>query len=67
MSKTYILWIRHIIIHIETYYSRLFTDAEKLFVKSFPMPSKVTPNAGVTLASNIFFLLNFIKFYATQF
>ena len=26
----------------------------KLFVQSFPMPSKVTPNSGVTLASNIF-------------
>ena len=54
MSKTYILWIPHIIMHIETFYSRLFTDAEELFVQSFPMPSKVTPNAGVTLASNIF-------------
>ena len=40
--------------HIETYYSRLFTDAEELFVQNFSMPSKVTPNAGVTLASNIF-------------
>ena len=40
--------------HIETYYSRLFTDAEELFVKSFSMLSKVAPNAGVTLASNIF-------------
>ena len=40
--------------HIETYYSRLFTDAEELFVQSLPMLSKVTPNAGVTLASNIF-------------
>ena len=40
--------------HIETYYSMLFTDAEELFVKSFPMLSKVTPYAGVTLASNIF-------------
>ena len=51
MSKTYIFWI---LMHIETYYSRLFTDAQELFVQSFPMPSKVTPNAGVTLASNIF-------------
>ena len=40
--------------HLETYYSRLFTDTEELFVQSFPMPSKVTPNAGETLASNIF-------------
>ena len=40
--------------HIETYYSRLFTDAEELLVQSFPMLSKVTQNAGVTLASNIF-------------
>ena len=54
MSQTYILWIPHIIMHIETYYSRLFTDAEELFVQSFPMPSKVTPNSGVTLANNIF-------------
>ena len=53
MSKIYILWIPHILMHKETYYSRLFTDAEELFVQSFPMPSKVTPNAGVTLASNI--------------
>ena len=54
MSKTYILWIPHIIMHIETYHSRLFTDAEELFIQSFPMPSQVTLNAGVTLASNIF-------------
>ena len=54
MSEAYILWIPHIMMHIETYYSRLFTDAEELFVQSFSMPSKVTPNAGVTLASNIF-------------
>ena len=54
MSKTYILLIPHNIMHIETYYSRLFTDAEELFVQNFPMPSKITPNAGVTLASNIF-------------
>ena len=54
MSKTYILQIPHIVMHIETYYSRLFTDAKELFVQSFPMLSKVTPNAGVTLASNIF-------------
>ena len=54
MSKTYILLIPHIIVHIETYYSRSFADAEELFVQSFPMPSKVTPNAGVTLASNVF-------------
>ena len=54
MSKTYILWIPRIIMHIETYYSRSFTDAEELFVQNFLMPSKVTPNAGVTLASNIF-------------
>ena len=42
--------------HLETYYSLLFTDAEELFVQSFPMPSKITSklNAGVTLASNIF-------------
>ena len=40
--------------HIETYYSRLFADAEELFVQGFPMQSKVTPNAGVTLTSNIF-------------
>ena len=53
MSKNYILWIPHIIMHIKTYYSRLFTDVEELFVKQFPMPSKVTPNAGVTLASDI--------------
>ena len=39
---------------METYYSSLFTDAEELFVQSLPMPSKVTPNAGVTLADNIF-------------
>ena len=52
MSQTYILWIPHIIMHIETYYSRLFTDAE-LFVQSFLMLSKVTPNAGVTLTNNI--------------
>ena len=39
---------------IGTYYSRLFTDAEELFVQIFPMRSKFTPNAGVTLASNIF-------------
>ena len=51
--------------HIETYYLRLFTDAEELFVQSFPMPSKVTPNAGVHLASHIFFLI-YIKFYAIQ-
>ena len=54
MSKTYILLIPHIIMHIETYFSRLFTDAEELFVQSFPMPSKVTPNAGAILATNIF-------------
>ena len=42
MSKTYILWIPHIVMHIETYYSRLFSDAEELFVQSFPMPSKIT-------------------------
>ena len=40
--------------HIETYFLKLFTDAEELLAQSFPMPSKVTPNAGVTLASNIF-------------
>ena len=40
--------------HIETYHSRSFTDAEELFVQSFPMPYKITQNAGVTLASNIF-------------
>ena len=40
--------------HMETYYSRSFTEAEELFDQSFPMPSKVTPNAGVTLAGNIF-------------
>ena len=39
---------------IETYYSKLFTDAEELLIKSFTMPFKITPNAGVTLASNIF-------------
>ena len=54
MSKTYILWIPLNIMHKETYYSSLFTDAEELFVQNFPMLSKVTPNAGVTLASNIF-------------
>ena len=54
MSKTYILWISLIIMHIETYHSRLITDAEELFVQSFPMLSKITLNAGVTLASNIF-------------
>ena len=40
--------------HIETYYSRPFTDAEELFGHSSPMMSKVTPDAGVTLASNTF-------------
>ena len=37
--------------HLETYHSRLFTDAEDLSVQSFP---KVTQNDGVTLASHIF-------------
>ena len=46
--------------HIETYYSGLFTDAEELFVQIIPMPSKVTPNTGVTLASNIFLILDFM-------
>ena len=54
MGKTYILWIPHMVMHIESNYSRSFIVAEELFVQSFPMPSKVTPNAGVTLAGNIF-------------
>ena len=53
--------------HIETYYSRLFTDAQELFVQNFLMLSKVTPNARVTLASNNFrFNLYGTKFYAIQ-
>ena len=53
MSKTYILWIPHIIMHIETHYSRSVTDAEELFVQSFPMPSKVTRNAHNLNMENI--------------
>ena len=53
MSKTYILWIPHIIMHIETHYSRSFTDAEELFVQSFPILSKVTPNAHNLNMENI--------------
>ena len=52
--------------HIETYYWRSFADAEELFVHSFPMPSKVTPNAGVALVSNIFPFNLYRKFYAIQ-
>ena len=51
MSKTYILWIPHIIVHIETYYSGLFTDAEELFV---PHAVQSYPKRWVTLDSNIF-------------
>ena len=54
MSKTYSLWILHIKMHIETYYSRLFTDAEELFVQSFPITSKV---ANETTAGNSFLML----------
>ena len=57
MSKTYNLWNPHIVMYIKSNYSRSFTVAEELFFQSFPMPSKITPNAGVTLSSN-FFLFN---------
>ena len=54
MSKIYILWITHTVMHIESDYLRSFNVAEELFGHSFPMPSKVTPNAGLTLNSNLF-------------
>ena len=54
VSKIYILWIPHIVMHIESDYSRSFNVAEELFGQSFPMLSKITLNAGVTLTSNIF-------------
>ena len=61
--STIIIGMLYIINHIEDNHSRPFAVGEEPAVQSFPRLSKVTPNAGVTLANNIF-LLFYIKIYA---
>ena len=65
MSKTYIFLIPHDVTLYRKQLFKVIHSCKRTFCQSFPMLSKVTPNAGVTLASNIFFLI-YTKFYAIQ-